>query len=202
MPDSCPVFRACLRFGRVNHGSAEWAKYAAEIRRIHTELARTAPYRDDGLVPNPASTPAKVAAAERRLGLELPPSYKEFLLRHDGWPRFFDGADMLAAEQLGNPEHARAARALLEITSNSFASSPRRLLPFAVDSQLCSVFAFDSNSGSLEKPVVGWVGELGVKVGNFTDFLKLLAEVAAAELHSSRQNAATLQQTSQSSSAA
>jgi hypothetical protein len=186
----------------VNQSTADWAKHVAEIRRIHTELQRTAPYRDDGLVPNPAATPARVEAAERRLGFELPPTYKQFLLRYDGWTRFFDGADMLAADQLGNAEHERAAHALLDATSNTFSYRRRRLLPFAVDSQLCSVFAFDLSSEGREKEVIGWVGELGVRASNFTDFLQLLAEVAAAELHSSQLDAAAMGQSRRASSAA
>jgi hypothetical protein len=186
----------------VKSHTPDWANHLAEIRRLHTELRRAAPYRDDGLVPNPAATPAQIAAAESRLGIQLPPSYRQFLLRHDGWPRFFDGADMLSVEQLGTGEHLRAARALLQATSSTGASERRRLLPFAVDSQMCSVFAFDVNHASAEKPVVAWVGELGVKSGNFTDFLQLLAEVAAAELHSSQLDSPVNLRTAATSSAA
>ncbi len=186
----------------MNSHTPDWVKHVAEIRRIHTELRRSAPYRDDGLVPNPAATPTRIEAAESRLGLQLPPSYRQFLLRHDGWPRFFDGADMLSSEQLGCGEHSRAARALLRATSSTGWGEQRRLLPFAVDSQLCSVFAFDVSHTSAEKPVVAWVGELGVKSGNFTDFLQLLAEVAAAELHSSQLDSPVNLRTAAASSAA
>jgi hypothetical protein len=49
---------------------------------------------------------------------------------------------------------------------------------------------------------VAWVGELGVRASNFPDFLKLLADVAAAELHSSSHTAAVNPSPNTASSAA
>lgn len=47
----------------------------------------------------PASTDA-VVAAEERLGLRLPPTYRNFLLASNGF-RHFDGVDLFAAEEIG-----------------------------------------------------------------------------------------------------
>jgi hypothetical protein len=41
----------------------------------------------------PPASPADVAAAERRLGVSLPPSYRAFLMRHNGW-KGFDAGDL------------------------------------------------------------------------------------------------------------
>jgi hypothetical protein len=162
-----------------------WAGPLDQIRRIHTELRRIAPFRDDGLVPNPPATAAQIAEAEARLGVELPPSYVTFLLRHNGWQRFFDGAHLLGTAELGQSLHQRAAEVLLRHSMQAGGAAGQRLLPFGVDAQMCSIFAFDVNCASAEKPVVAWVGEIGVRVGNFTNLLELLAQFSAAELHSS-----------------
>ncbi len=162
----------------------------SEIRRIHSELSLTQPYRDDGLIPEPAASSAQIARAEARLQMSLPPSYKDFLLRHNGWKRFYDGANLLGVEELGQDRHLRGARSLLRASLPTLDGAAPRLLPFGVDSQMCSIFAFDVNASSAEKPVVAWVGELGVRVSNFPDFMELLAKFAAAELHSSRHTGA------------
>ncbi|HEX2729993.1 MAG TPA: SMI1/KNR4 family protein [Polyangiaceae bacterium] len=170
-----------------------WLPHLQEMRRLHTELARLAPYRDDGLVPNPSATLPEVAAAEARLGFALPPSYREFLQRHDGWRRFFDGVDLLGTDALGDPRHGRAAKLLLDRGGSLTASGGQRCLaPFGIDAQMSSVFAFDVNCASPEKPVVAWVGELGIEVPNFAAFLKLLAEIAEAELRAMTQHSSGL----------
>ena len=69
-----------------------WRALLSEIRAVQTEIMRTAPYRDAGLVPNPGASETKIEQAERRIGRPLPPSYREFLLENNGWPRFFEGA--------------------------------------------------------------------------------------------------------------
>ncbi len=171
----------------MNAESTSWIRSLSRIRRIHTELARSQPYRDDGLVPGPAASSAALERAEARLGVALPPSYREFLLRHNGWERFYDGASLLRAEELGQAKHLEGARSLLRASLPTRDGAAPRLLPFGIDSQMCSIFAFDVNVGSAEKPVVAWVREVGVRTSNFPDFMELLAEFSAAELHSSRQ---------------
>lgn len=163
-----------------------WHSALNELRCLQTELQRLEPYRDDGLIPETAANVEMLNAAEARLAMQLPPSYRDFLLRHNGWKRFFDGAHLLGSHELGQAAHVTAAHTLLGGVLRIRGGEPSRLLPFAVDSRMCSVFAFDVNCASPEKPVVAWVRELGVQRSNFPDFLELLVEIAAAELHSSR----------------
>src|SRR5689334_8426983 len=72
-----------------------WEKTLQRIYWLHTALSELAPDRNDGLVPNPPATEESLDRAEKRIGQPLPPSYREFLLRHDGWPRFLYGATLL-----------------------------------------------------------------------------------------------------------
>jgi hypothetical protein len=156
-----------------------------ELRRVHTQLQLIAPFRDLGLVPEPAATPSQISRLEAALGFSLPPSYEQFLLRHNGWRRFFDGVHLLGTHELGHPDHVASARPLLNASLRTRDGAAPQLLPFGVESQMCSIFAFDVNCASAEKPVVAWVGELGIRAGNFPKFMELLAQISAAELHSS-----------------
>ena len=46
-------------------------------------------------LPNPPATEGQVAAYERECGFPLPPSFRAFLLLHDGWPDFLGDAAIL-----------------------------------------------------------------------------------------------------------
>ena len=91
-----------------------WRHALGEFRNTQSALMRAAPYRDTGLVPNPAATADQIVAAEARLGHRLPPSYREFLQLHNGWPRFFEGASMLSASELGTRSYETLARAAID----------------------------------------------------------------------------------------
>ena len=84
------------------------------IREIHTEISWLQPYRDLGLIPNPAASEVAINKAQKRLGRRLPPSYRAFLMLHDGWPRFFDGASLLGTANLGRRKYEDLARAAFE----------------------------------------------------------------------------------------
>ena len=169
-----------------------WRQALGEFRNTQSALMRAAPYRDTGLVPNPAAAEAQIAAAEARLGHRLPPSYREFLELHNGWPRFFEGASMLSASELGTRSYDTLARAALEAAESPLAPEAphpafrRRatLIPFAVDAQATTLFAFNSEhrhaDGEME--VVAWVSELGVSAPNFGEFLSLLVRLCQHEL--------------------
>ncbi|MEO8178948.1 MAG: SMI1/KNR4 family protein [Deltaproteobacteria bacterium] len=139
------------------------------------ELKRRAPERAIGLSGNPAAPESAIVVAELRLGRRLPPSYREFLAFSDGWPRFFENADLLGTAEIGRyPLDSAADRAVAN----------ERLLPFGADKAGTSLFAFDTSVrlGDGELPVVAWVGGLGVDCRCFTSFLATVLQLCRAEL--------------------
>jgi predicted DNA-binding WGR domain protein len=70
------------------------AKYATirdildRAEEIENEEPVGANYRSK---PLPPASPTEIAAYERKLGCTLPPSYREFLLLHNGWQAFWGG---------------------------------------------------------------------------------------------------------------
>jgi hypothetical protein len=147
----------------------------SSIRAIQMELKRRSPERSIGLSGNPAAPESAIVVAELRLGRRLPPSYREFLAFSDGWPRFFEHADLLGTGELGRyPLDSAADRAVAN----------ERLLPFGADKAGTSLFAFDTSVrlGDGELPVVAWVGGLGVDCRCFTSFLATVLQLCRAEL--------------------
>jgi hypothetical protein len=180
-----------------------WPELVTRLREIQTEVQRLAPFRDIGLVPNPGASDDAIAAAEKRLGFELPPSYCEFLRHHDGWPRFFDGATLLGTEALGARRYDDLCRAAFEAAETPVPDvgpplkrRPPRMIPFAADSEATTLFAFDprSRDAAGECAVIAWINEVGVRSSNFAEFLALLVELAESELdaHLHRQSAPPL----------
>jgi hypothetical protein len=139
------------------------------------ELKRRSPERPIGLSGNPAAPESAIVVAELRLGRRLPPSYREFLAFSDGWPRFFENADLLGTGEIGRyPLDSAADRALAN----------ERLLPFGADKTGTSLFAFDTSLrlGDGELPVVAWVGGLGIDCRCFTSFLATVLQLCRSEL--------------------
>jgi hypothetical protein len=157
---------------------APWQQTLSALRATHTELLRLCPYRDHGLVPNPAASMDDIRQAEQRLGVRLPSDYRDFLLHSNGWRRLFDGADLFSAAELGDTRARAVARSLLERTSPLGPSDGRFVLPFAADPAGTTVFAFDYTLGGREPQVIAWVVELGLNAQNFTQFLELLLSLA------------------------
>ncbi|HKO94583.1 MAG TPA: SMI1/KNR4 family protein, partial [Polyangiaceae bacterium] len=154
-----------------------WRTLLSSIRAVQMELKRRAPERPIGLSGNPAAPESAIVVAELRLGRRLPTSYREFLLFSDGWPRFFENADLLGTGDIGrHPLDAAAARAL----------SKDRLLPFGADRSGTALFAFDTSVrlGDGELPVVAWVGGLGLDCRCFSSFLATVLQLCRAELAS------------------
>jgi len=170
------------------------ANFSSLLRRtkeLQTEILRLAPYRDIGLVPNPSASQSAIAAVEERIGQRLPPSYREFLALHDGWPRFFEGATLLGTANLGKRMYEDMARAVFEAaeTPVPHVGPPSRaqrapIVPFGIDLQGTTLFAF--NPGVVradgECEVVAWVNEVGVRSDSFTDFLEFVVEMCESEL--------------------
>lgn len=162
-----------------------------EIRNVQTELMRLAPHRDAGLVPNPGASKTAIDVAETRLGMPLPPTYREFLATHDGWPRFFEGATLLGTANLGRRAYEEAAQATFaaaetpvpELDPIARVRRPR-LVPFGIDLQATTIFAFDPSvvSADGEYAVIAWINEIGVRSESFQGFLETVLELCEAEL--------------------
>jgi hypothetical protein len=162
-----------------------------QIREIHTEISWLHPYRDLGLIPNPAASEVAIARAQKRLSRRLPPSYRAFLALHDGWPRFFDGASLLGTANLGRRKYEDLARAAFEAaeTPVTHLGPPRRprastLLPFGADLEGTTLFAFNpavmQPDGEYE--VIAWVNEIGVRQPNFNAFLEFILELGRQDI--------------------
>ena len=170
-----------------------WRALLSEIRAVQTEIMRTAPYRDAGLVPNPGASMATIEQAERRIGRPLPLSYREFLTEHNGWPRFFEGASLLSAASLGRRSYEELARAACDAAEtpvpdlgppSQWTETSRHLIPFGIDRQATTLFAFNPivvrHDGEYE--VIAWVNELGLRSDSFESFLELVLELCRADL--------------------
>lgn len=152
-----------------------WRVLLSSIRALQMELKRRAPERPIGLSGNPAAPESAIVVAELRLGRRLPPSYRQFLAFSDGWPRFFENADLLGTGEIGRvPLGASQERAM----------GDGRLLPFGADRAGTSFFAFDTRVRPRdgELPVVAWVGGLGLDCRCFTSFLATVLQLCRAEL--------------------
>ena len=159
----------------------EWLETLDRIRSAQTEIMRTRPYKDFGLVPNPGASGSAIAAAEARIGAQLPTSYREFLSLYDGWPRFYDGATLLGTANLGRREYEDVVQAVFRSAETPVPDigppSSRRvlrrpLIPFGVDLQGTTMFAFDRNQvgPNGELAVIAWVNELGLTFQGFDEF--------------------------------
>ena len=161
------------------------------IRETHTEISWLQPYRDMGLIPNPAASAVALERAEERLGRVLPPSYRAFLALHDGWPRFFDGASLLGTANLGHRKYEDLARAVFEAAETPVPdlgppSRPRArsLIPFGADLEGTTLFAFNpavvQPDGEYE--VIAWMNELGVRHPSFSSFLEFILELGRQDV--------------------
>jgi hypothetical protein len=161
------------------------------IRETHTEISWLQPYRDLGLIPNPAASEVALARAEERLGRALPPSYRAFLALHDGWPRFFDGASLLGTAHLGHRKYEDLARAAFEAAETPVPDlgpptrpRARTLIPFGADLEGTTLFAFNpavvGPDGECE--VIAWVNELGVRQPSFRAFLEWILDMGQQDL--------------------
>ncbi|HEY2410224.1 MAG TPA: SMI1/KNR4 family protein [Polyangiaceae bacterium] len=170
---------------------ATWKNLISSIRTVHTDLLRAAPHRDLGLVPNPAASERAITAVEGRIAIPLPPSYRAFLLEHDGWPRFFEGATLLGTANLGKRMYADLARAAFDAaeTPVPHLGPPSRMLrrpiiPFGADLAGTTLFAFNPSIARAdgEYEVVAWVNEIGVRRDSFEDFLQFVIDMSESEL--------------------
>ncbi len=161
------------------------------IRELHTELSWLQPFRDLGLIPNPAASELAIERAEERMGRKLPPSYRAFLELHDGWPRFLDGASLLGTANLGLRQYEDLARAAFEAAETPIPDlgpptrpRARTLIPFGADLEATTLFAFNPSvvDESGEYEVIAWMNELGVRYPSFAAFLEFIVELARQDI--------------------
>jgi len=178
-------------FERQQGNMANFSSLLRRTKELQTEILRLAPYRDIGLVPNPGASASAISAVEERIAHRLPPSYREFLTLHDGWPRFFEGATLLGTANLGKRMYEDMARAVFEAaeTPVPHLAPPSRALrppivPFGIDLQGTTLFAFNPNvtRADGECEVVAWVNEIGVRRDTFAGFLEFVVEMCESEL--------------------
>jgi len=162
-----------------------------KIRETHTEISWLRPYRDLGLIPNPAASETAIARAESRLGRALPPSYRAFLALHDGWPRFYDGASLLGSASLGHRQYEDLARAAFEAAETPLPDlgppvrpRSRDLIPFGADLEGTTLFAFNPRvcGADGEYEVIAWMNEIGVRQPSFAAFLEFILDLGREDL--------------------
>lgn len=174
-----------------------------QIRQIHTEISWLQPYRDLGLIPNPSASEVAVNKAQKRLGRRLPPSYRAFLMLHDGWPRFYDGASLLGTAHLGRRKYEDLARAAFEAAETPVPLGPPRrprastLIPFGADLEGTTLFAFNPAvvTAEGEYEVIAWVNEIGVRQPTFAAFLEFILEMGRQSVEDMTEGETVLAQT-------
>jgi hypothetical protein len=161
------------------------------IRETHTQISWLHPYRDLGLIPNPAASEVAITRVEERLGRPLPPSYRSFLKLHDGWPRFFDGASLLGTAHLGLRKYEDLARAVFEAAETPVPelgppTRPRArvLIPFGADLEGTTLFAFNPAvvQADGEYEVIAWMNEIGVRQPSFAAFLEFILDLGQQDV--------------------
>jgi hypothetical protein len=168
----------------------DWSEALTRFRSLQLEILRAWPYRDVSTVPNPRAAEGAIVAAERLLGIPLPPSYRAFLKRHDGWTRFFDGVALFGTATLGNRDYETFARVAFEAAETPTSEltpigrKRRTWIPFGADMQATTLFAFNPDvvRADGEYEVVAWINEIGIRRDSFGAFLEALAELYDADL--------------------
>jgi hypothetical protein len=155
-----------------------WQLVLHDIRALKLDLARLDPRAGMPVLPPAGATPAAIAAAERRLGRALPPSYCALLESHDGVPQIYHGASLLGARPLARGTYVDLCRMVIEVQGEA------DLVPFGIDTKGETIFAWDRRveRADGELGVVMWVNEIGERVESFPDFLELLRSMLAAEI--------------------
>lgn len=178
----------------------QWHDTVRELRLRKLELARLDPRGGMPIQPPSGAAEHDLVRVEHRLGRQLPPSYRAFLLAQDGWPRFFQGAALfgvlplargtfvdVACMVLQDAELAGGASAASLLGAREDAPSSRErpaFIPFGMDSLAETVVAWDLGAerahGELE--VVVHTNGLSLHVDDFPSFLELCLDMLCAEI--------------------
>lgn len=178
----------------------DWLRSLPEIRKIKLDLARLDARRGMPVLPPVGATSRAIAGVERKLGRRLPPSYRAFLAEHDGWPQFFAGASLLGARHLARGTYVDLGRLMLgafdertDRSDDASVGSTASLLPFGIDAQAETIFAFDSSVEiEDELEVVILVNDVGERLPSFAAFVAFVREALLAELDDRRRAAPRL----------
>jgi hypothetical protein len=161
-------------------GGMHFRSLIGAIRAKKLEIARLDPRRGMPVLPPVGATPRQIANVEKKLGRELPPSYREFLSVHDGWPELLHGTSLLGATHLARGTFDGVAKSEIDI-EDGVAS---KLVAFGIDGAGESIFAWDMNAKSDdgELGVVVWVNEIGARLDDFPAFLEFADAVLESDV--------------------
>jgi hypothetical protein len=131
---------------------------------------------------------SRLAGIEQCYQLKLPPSYREFLLRYDGWPFVFRGASLLSCDQLLNPGLIHSAEVVLErantpvpavVTQSGLSWRDDALMPIGMDDSGEILFALDASTAKCtgEMDMLVWIAELGIRLSSFGELFDLLCDL-------------------------
>jgi len=171
----------------MRHSTARWLKPARLLHHIKTTSGEPCACRTtiDSL-----AVSERVASVEQCYSVALPPSYREFLLRYDGWNNVFRNACLMSTAQLLNPAwHHRAEVALQRAaaahlpgrhTSTRGPWHDDNLIPIGLDPAGSIVFVLDAGSIDSygEMQAVAWISELGIRIPSFADLIELFCELS------------------------
>ncbi len=163
-------------------GNTPWRVAA---RKLHAMV----PARSPSV--GPGELGQSVVNIELFYGMHLPPSYREFLVSHDGWPHVFRGASLLSTAQMLDAATARrAAGALAKLDlpgdATTMAAELEReddLLPIGLDDTAGVLIAIDPSTERMdgEMDVIVWIAGLGVRLQSFAELLTWLGELVACD---------------------
>ncbi len=161
-----------------------WRPLIGAIRAKKLEIARLDPRRGMPVLPPVGATPRQIANVEKKLGRPLPPSYREFLSVHDGWPELLHGTSLLGAHHLARGTFDGIARMAIDIEDRS----PSEIVAFGVDAPGESIFAWDPRAERDDGELGGggWVNDIGARLDDFTAFLEFADAVLEADVLSLR----------------
>ncbi len=158
---------------------ANWPARIGMLIQRNAVLARLDKYSlHEYPLPRLALTTEKLAELERRLGFNLDPQYRGFLLAANGWPCIQGGWDLFGDEELLGGGRARRAEELLETVSanewNQLGFPREKALPIVVSADRDDVVFFARSDAGLW-PVIWWGGgELVERHDSFESFFDAL----------------------------
>jgi hypothetical protein len=134
-----------------------------KLRDAREEFYQVAYGQHTDQVLGPPATEQQVRALEREIGYELPPSYRQLLLLHDGWKELQGDADLLSIEQRKDKDLMRRIQSLQELKQElEEPYNPKNLLIVGgADSTYVAYLDYDTRRPDGEMDVVEYGYEEG-----------------------------------------